>query len=86
MGVCFNVLAGSAAVEQAAAAGGHRVTVPFLPGRTDASADETDTASFNLLKLIADGFRNWQRRGLPLRAEECLVDRAQQRWKQPGGS
>ncbi len=72
------VLAGSAAVEQAVAAGGHSVTVPFLPGRTDASADETDTASFNLLKPIADGFRNWQRSGLPLRAEECLVDRAQQ--------
>ena len=72
------VLAGSAAVEQAAAAGGHSVTVPFLPGRTDASADQTDTASFNLLKPIADGFRNWQRSGLPLRAEECLVDRAQQ--------
>ena len=72
------VLAGSAAVEQAAAAGGHSVTVPFLPGRMDASADQTDTASFNLLKPIADGFRNWQRSGLPLRAEECLVDRAQQ--------
>jgi catalase-peroxidase len=43
-----------------------------------ASADQTDTASFNLLKPIADGFRNWQRSGLPLRAEECLVDRAQQ--------
>jgi len=72
------VLAGSAAVEQAAAAAGHSVMVPFLPGRTDASADQTDTASFNLLKPIADGFRNWQRSGLPLRAEECLVDRAQQ--------
>ena len=72
------VLAGSAAVEQAATAGGHTVTVPFTPGRMDASADQTDTASFNLLKPIADGFRNWQRSGLPLRAEECLVDRAQQ--------
>jgi catalase-peroxidase len=72
------VLAGSAAVEQAATSGGHTVTVPFMPGRMDASADQTDTASFNLLKPIADGFRNWQRSGLPLRAEECLVDRAQQ--------
>ena len=72
------VLAGSAAVEQAAAAGGYSMTVPFLPGRMDASADQTDTASFNVLKPIADGFRNWQRSGLPLRAEECLVDRAQQ--------
>ncbi|QNJ27962.1 catalase/peroxidase HPI [Synechococcus sp. A15-24] len=72
------VLAGSAAVEQAATSGSHTVTVPFMPGRMDASADQTDTASFNLLKPIADGFRNWQRIGLPLRAEECLVDRAQQ--------
>lgn len=71
------VLAGCAAVEHAAAAGGHAVTVPFMPGRTDASADQTDTASFNVLKPIADGFRNWQRSGLPLRAEECLVDRSQ---------
>jgi len=71
------VLAGCAAVEHAAAAGGHAVTVPFMPGRTDASADQTDTPSFNVLKPIADGFRNWQRSGLPLRAEECLVDRSQ---------
>lgn len=72
------VLAGSAAVKQAAAAAGHNVTVPFLTVRTDASADQTDFASFNLRKPLADGFRNWQRRGLLLRAEECLVDRAQQ--------
>ena len=71
------VLAGCAAVEQAAAAGGYSLTVPFMPGRTDASSDQTDTASFNVLKPIADGFRNWMRSGLPLRAEECLVDRSQ---------
>ena len=71
------VLAGCAAVEQAAAAAGHPLTVPFAPGRADASADQTDSAGFNALKPIADGFRNWMRSGAPLRAEQCLVDRAQ---------
>jgi len=72
------VLAGCAAVEQAAAAIGTSVTVPFRPGRTDASAEQTDTAGFNWLKPLGDGFRNWQRADLPLRAEELLLDRAQQ--------
>jgi catalase-peroxidase len=65
-------------VEQAAAATGHSVSVPFRPGRTDASAEQTDAAGFNVLKPLADGFRNWQRADLPLRAEELLLDRAQQ--------
>ena len=72
------VLAGCAAVEQAAAAAGFSVTVPFRPGRTDASAEQTDTAGFNWLKPLGDGFRNWQRADLPIRAEELLLDRAQQ--------
>ena len=71
------VLGGCAALEKAAAEAGYTVTVPFHPGRMDASPDQTDTASFNVLKPLADGFRNWQRKGLPLRAEELLVDRAQ---------
>ena len=72
------VLAGGAAVEQAAAASGQQVSVPFRPGRSDASAEQTDAAGFNVLKPLADGFRNWQRADLPLRAEELLLDRAQQ--------
>ena len=71
------VLAGCAAVEKAAADGGHSVTVPFRPGRADAGTEQTDTASFNTLKPLADGFRNWQRSGLPMRAEELLLDKAQ---------
>jgi len=71
------VLAGCAAVEQAAAAGGHAISVPFRPGRTDAGPEHTDTASFNALKPLADGFRNWKRQGLSLRDEQLLVDRAQ---------
>jgi catalase-peroxidase len=72
------VLAGCAALEQAAAAAGFSVTVPFRPGRTDASAEQTDSAGFNWLKPLGDGFRNWQRADLPIRAEELLLDRAQQ--------
>ena len=72
------VLAGGAAVEAAAAAAGHRLTVPFRPGRVDASAEQTDSAAFNVLKPLADGFRNWQRADLAIRAEELLLDRAQQ--------
>ena len=72
------VLAGGAAIEQAAAAAGHKVTVPFQPGRTDASAEQTDSAAFNVLKPLADCFRNWQRADVPIHAEELLLDRAQQ--------
>lgn len=72
------VLGGAAAVEKAAADGGSALEVPFRPGRADAGPEHTDTASFNVLKPQADGFRNWTRKGLALRAEELLVDRAQQ--------
>jgi catalase-peroxidase len=72
------VLAGCVAVETAAAAAGHSVSVPFRPGRSDATAEQTDAAAFNVLKPLADGFRNWQRSDLQLRAEELLLDRAQQ--------
>jgi catalase-peroxidase len=71
------VLAGSAAVEQAAKAAGHDVEVAFTPGRTDASQDQTDVASFAVLEPTADGFRNYLTEASPLTAEEQLVDRAQ---------
>ena len=71
------VLAGSAAIEKAAKDGGSEVTVPFTPGRMDASQDETDIASFAPLELTADGFRNYQRGRQRLSPEEQLVDRAQ---------
>ncbi|KRA56668.1 hydroperoxidase [Caulobacter sp. Root655] len=71
------VLAGSAAVEQAAKAAGHDVEVPFTPGRADASQEQTDVASFAVLEPKADGFRNYLNTDSPLTAEELLVDRAQ---------
>jgi catalase-peroxidase len=71
------VLGGCAAVEAAAKKAGHDVKVPFAPGRTDASQEQTDTHSFAPLEPIADGFRNYLRSGLPLSAEELLLDRAQ---------
>jgi catalase-peroxidase len=71
------VLGGCAAVEEAAKRAGHKVKVPFSPGRMDASADQTDAASFAVLEPVADGFRNYQRNGLGTPAEELLVDRAQ---------
>ena len=70
------VLAGCAAVEQAAKNAGHDVQVPFSPGRTDASQDQTDTDSFAVLEPTADGFRNYFRAGDKRRPEELLVDRA----------
>jgi catalase-peroxidase len=70
------VLAGCAAVEQAAKDAGHDVTVPFTPGRTDASQEETDVESFAVLEPNADGFRNYLKPGQPLSAEQLLVDRA----------
>ena len=70
------VLGGSAAVEQAAKAGGHPVQVPFTPGRTDASAEQTDAASFAVLEPAADGFRNYYRSGQRRSPAEMLVDRA----------
>jgi catalase-peroxidase len=71
------VLAGSAAVEQAAKAAGHAVTVPFTPGRTDASQEQTDVESFSVLEPIVDGFRNYQKDRYSIPPEELLVDRAQ---------
>ena len=71
------VLGGCAAVEEAAKKAGHTVKVPFAPGRMDASQEQTDAASFAVLEPAADGFRNYQRKGLHIPAEELLVDRAQ---------
>jgi len=71
------VLGGTAAVEQAAVAAGHPVAVPFTPGRMDASAEQTDAASFEPMEPVADGFRNWQKQSYRVTAEEMLVDRAQ---------
>jgi catalase-peroxidase len=71
------VLAGSAAVEAAAKQGGHAVTVPFTPGRTDASEEQTDVASFAALEPVSDGFRNYKKAPSRLAAEAELVDRAQ---------
>ena len=70
------VLAGGAAIEQAAAAAGLDVTVPFSPGRTDASQDQTDVDTFSVLEPAADGFRNYQRAGDKRNAEHLLVDKA----------
>ena len=71
------VLGGSAAIEQAARNAGHDVTVPFTPGRTDASQEQTDVASFSVLEPQADGFRNYQNGQNGLLTEEMLIDRAQ---------
>jgi catalase-peroxidase len=71
------VLAGAAGVEKAAKAGGHDISVPFTPGRTDASEAQTDIASFAALKPRADGFRNYIGGRQYMKPEEALVDRAQ---------
>jgi len=70
------VLGGCAAVEQAAKNAGHDVTVPFAPGRTDASQEQTDVEAFEVLEPTADGFRNYLRPGEKLPAETLLLDRA----------
>jgi catalase-peroxidase len=70
------VLGGCAAVEQAARDGGREVTVPFAPGRTDASEEQTDAESFSVLEPKADGFRNYLRSGEKLSPETLLLDRA----------
>jgi catalase-peroxidase len=71
------VLGGCAGVEQAAKNAGHDVTVPFSPGRTDASAEQTDVEGFAVLEPVADGFRNYLKTKFAVSAEELLVDRAQ---------
>ena len=71
------VLGGCAGVEQAAKNAGHDVSVPFTPGRTDASQEQTDVVSFYVLEPTADGFRNYQKKKYAVSAEELLVDRAQ---------
>ena len=71
------VLGGCAAVERAAKNAGHEVTVPFAPGRTDASQEQTDVESVAVLEPAADGFRNYLKTQYTLSAEELLVDRAQ---------
>ncbi len=71
------VLGGCAAVEAAAKKAGHDVKVPFTPGRTDASQEQTDVASFAVLEPMADGFRNYARKGAEGTAAELLLDKAQ---------
>jgi catalase-peroxidase len=71
------VLAGCAAIEQAAKAAGHTVNFPFTPGRTDASQEQTDVESFSVMEPIADGFRNYLKGTYSVPAEHLLVDKAQ---------
>jgi catalase-peroxidase len=71
------VLGGCAAIEQAASRAGHDVTVPFAPGRTDASQEQTDVESFAYLEPVADGFRNYLKAKFSVSAEELLIDKAQ---------
>jgi catalase-peroxidase len=71
------VLGGSVGIEQAARAAGHDILVPFIPGRGDASDEQTDAASFEYLEPLADGFRNWQKKEYIVKPEEMLLDRAQ---------
>src|SRR5205807_627163 len=70
------VLGGCAAIEQAARKAGHDVTVPFAPGRTDASQEQTDVDTFEVLEPVADGFRSYMRAGDWLSPETRLLDRA----------
>jgi catalase-peroxidase len=71
------VLGGGAAIEQAAKAAGHAITVPFTPGRTDATQEQTDVESFEVMEPIADGFRNYSQGKYTATAEELLIDKAQ---------
>jgi catalase-peroxidase len=71
------VLGGAAAIEKAAKDGGHAITVPFTPGRTDATEAQTDVASFSVLEPFADGFRNYVKKHTIVSTEEMLIDKAQ---------
>jgi catalase-peroxidase len=71
------VLGGNVGIEEAARRGGHKLKVPFMPGRVDASQAQTDVESFAVLEPLADGFRNYARKGLGPHAAELLVDKAQ---------
>lgn len=71
------VLGGAVGVEEAAKNAGHKITVPFSPGRADASQEQTDVESFSALEPIADGFRNYKKAKTSISAEEMLIDRAQ---------
>jgi len=71
------ILGGDAAIEEAAKKGGHDVKIPFAPGRTDASQEQTDAQAFAVMEPRADGFRNYVRKGQKTPAEELLLDRAQ---------
>jgi catalase-peroxidase len=71
------VLAGNAGVEAAAQAAGQTVDVPFTPGRTDASQEQTDVESFSVMEPVADGFRNYRKKAYSVAPEEMLLDKAQ---------
>ncbi|MFN5422643.1 MAG: catalase/peroxidase HPI [bacterium] len=71
------VLGGCAGIEKAAKNAGHTITVPFTPGRTDASQEQTDVESFAVLEPIADGFRNYMKKKYTISSEELLIDKAQ---------
>ncbi|WP_074409725.1 MULTISPECIES: catalase/peroxidase HPI [Aquimarina] len=71
------VLGGAAGVEEAAKNAGHKIAVPFSPGRADASQEQTDVESFSVLEPVADGFRNYKKTKSSISAEEMLIDRAQ---------
>jgi len=71
------VLAGNVGVEMAAKAAGHDLTLPFMAGGGDATQEQTDVASFDVLEPVADGFRNWQKQDYAVSAEEMMLDRAQ---------